>query len=301
MLAIESKNRRELLQRALFFLSNERRKRIDRWLRGRKEHAKLSRADHVIVSAAKSGRTWLRVMISRTYQQQYGLPTNDLLGFDNFHELNSEIPRILSTHDNYIRDYTGHLEDKRDYRGRKILFLVRDPRDVAVSQYFQWKYRMHPNKKALLSEVVDDGNVGLFDLVTHPLRGIQRNMRFLKGWRDGLEELETFQIVRYEDLRSDTIEQLDRTMRFLDLKCDHKTLEDAVSWAALEKMRQREQDLSEKTRSVRLAPGDPGNPDSYKTRRAKVGGFVDYFDEDELTRINALLDEEVMRYFGYSI
>ena len=33
-----------------------------------------------------------------------------------------------------------------DYAGKKVVLLVRNPADVAVSQYYQWKYRMKPNK-----------------------------------------------------------------------------------------------------------------------------------------------------------
>ncbi len=35
---------------------------------------KLQLADIVFVSFGKSGRTWLRVMVSGLYQQMYGLP-----------------------------------------------------------------------------------------------------------------------------------------------------------------------------------------------------------------------------------
>ena len=43
------------------------------------------------------------------------------------------------------------------------------------------------------------------------------------------------------------------------------------------------------------------NPDSYKTRRAKIGGFVDYFDDQQLATIKGLLDPDLLAFFGYSI
>ena len=46
----------------------------ERKLRGREQFRKLQLADIVFVSFGKSGRTWLRVMVSRLYQQMYGLP-----------------------------------------------------------------------------------------------------------------------------------------------------------------------------------------------------------------------------------
>ena len=46
---------------------------------------------------------------------------------------------------------------------------------------------------------------------------------------------------------------------------------------------------------------DRENPDSYKTRRAKIGGFVDYFDDQQIATINGLLDPDLLKFFGYSI
>ena len=51
------------------------------------------------------------------------------------------IPSIFFTHDNYLEDYTGNLDSKADFYGKRVVLLVRNPKDVAVSQYFQWKYR----------------------------------------------------------------------------------------------------------------------------------------------------------------
>ena len=68
-----------------FFLSADRRRQLERWLRGHKEYRRLQEADIVVVSYPKSGRTWLRVMLSRYFQLRYGIPDRFVLGFDNFH------------------------------------------------------------------------------------------------------------------------------------------------------------------------------------------------------------------------
>jgi hypothetical protein len=127
-----------------FWLPRERKIRLERWLRGKEEFRKLELADCVIVSFGKSGRTWLRVLLSRFYQVRHGLSERHLIGFDNLHNRNGAIPRIFFTHDNYLKDYTGHAEDKRDYYGKKVILLARNPLDTTVSQFFQWKFRMRP-------------------------------------------------------------------------------------------------------------------------------------------------------------
>ena len=133
--------------RHLPFLGKDRNRQLERWLRGREDWRKLRLADAVAVSFGKSGRTWLRVLLSRVYQLQHGLGERAVIGFDNLHYQTGAVPKIMFTHDNYVKDYTGHRETKEDFYDKKVIFLARDPRDVAVSQYFQWKYRMKPNKK----------------------------------------------------------------------------------------------------------------------------------------------------------
>ena len=102
----------------------------ERKLRGVEQFDKLQRADIVLVSFGKSGRTWLRVMISHLFRVMYKLPDNAILGFDNFHNLNTAVPKIFFTHDNYIKDFTGDYETKLPFYEKRVVLLARDPRPV---------------------------------------------------------------------------------------------------------------------------------------------------------------------------
>ena len=82
--------------------------------RGREEFRKYRECDYIFASYGKSGRTWVRVMISRYFQLVYNLPDNILMGFDNYTRLDSRIPKIFFTHDNYLREFTGNTDSKRD-------------------------------------------------------------------------------------------------------------------------------------------------------------------------------------------
>ena len=62
-------------------------------------------------------------------------------------------------------------------------------------------------------------------------------------------------------------------------------------------MRQREREAQ--SESERLRPGDPDNQDSFKTRRAKVGGYHDYFDAEQIAAIDALVARTLNPQFGY--
>jgi len=49
----------------------------------------------------------------------------------------------------------------------------------------------------------------------------------------------------------------------------------------------------------RMAPADRSNPDSYKVRRGKVGGYRDYFDDGQIARIDAIIGDRLSPFFGY--
>jgi alcohol sulfotransferase len=48
-----------------------------------------------------------------------------------------------------------------------------------------------------------------------------------------------------------------------------------------------------------MKPGKKGDPNSYKVRRAKVGGYKDYFDEAQAAEIDEYVRKELSPAFGY--
>ena len=179
----------------------ERKRRLERWLRGKEEFRKLGLADVVIVSFGKSGRTWLRMLLSRFFQLRFGLSPSAFIGFDNLHRKNDGIPRVFFTHDNYLRDYTGNLDNRSDFYGKKVVLLVRQPADVAVSQFHQWKFRMRPHKKGLNQYPEHGREVDVFSFVMDEEAGLPKVIEFMNAWARELPNLEQILIVRYEDLR----------------------------------------------------------------------------------------------------
>jgi len=63
------------------FLPEAKAHQLQRWRRGKEEFWKYNHCEYVFASYGKSGRTWVRVMISRYYQLVYKLPDNILMGF----------------------------------------------------------------------------------------------------------------------------------------------------------------------------------------------------------------------------
>ncbi len=282
------------------FVSPERSHDLERWRRGREDAWKYRRCDYVFVSYGKSGRTWVRVMISRYFQQAYRLPEGIIMGFDNFHKLEKAIPRIFFTHDNYLRRFLGHPDTLEDFYGRKTVLLVRSPQDVAVSQFFQWKFRMRPYKKALNAYPEHGQEVSIYDFVMKEEQGMRRIISALNRWTEELAKIEQLLIVRYEDLRSHPERELVRLMAFLGASVDPAIIAEAVEFASVENLRKMEADNHFWRSGSRIQPRDASNPDSYKVRKAKVGGYRDYFDDEQIAAIDAMVDRDLLPGFGYT-
>ena len=284
----------------LFFLPKEKKIRIDRWLRGKEEFRKLRLADCVIVSFGKSGRTWVRVMLSRFYQLKHGLSARHLIGFDNLHKKNPAIPKLFFTHDNYIKDYTGNRDSKADFYGKKVVLLVRDPFDTAVSQFFQWKYRMRPGKKALNQYPQHGSDTSVFDFVMDEDAGLPKIIDYLNLWASESSKIKDLLIVRYEDLRADTAQALERIVNFIGTPGSEADIRAAVEFASVENMRMMEEKKTFWLSGSRMVAKDRKNPNSYKVRKAKVGGYRDYFDDQQIAAMQQLVAERLDPVFGYT-
>ena len=282
-------------------IPEQQRVRVERRMRGWFEDVRLRRADAAVVSFGKSGRTWLRVMLSRVYAKRHGLNEDALMRFGEFkRKSNGAVPAILFTHDNYLGDYTGHGDDKSDYAGHKVVLLVRDPADTAVSQYFQWRHRMRRHKKVINDYPRTDGeSVSMFDFIVGEQAGLPKVIRFMNLWAEALQRLPHVMVLRYEDLRDDTAGRLAATLTFLGTPATAAEIADAVEYARLDNMRQREAEGAVDSRRLRAA--DKSNPDSFKARRAKVGGYRDYFDAAQLDVIDQLIRGTLSPVFGYGV
>ncbi|MGH0035339.1 MAG: sulfotransferase domain-containing protein [Myxococcota bacterium] len=299
MQSIWKKLTRAVVMAGCFWMSPERKKEMERWLRGREQWKKLRQADCVVVSFGKSGRTWLRVMISRFFQVRDGLPEHLLIGFDNFHRRRPAVPKIFFTHDNYLEDYTGHRDSRSDYRGRKVVLLVRHPGDVAVSQYFQWRFRMKPHKKAINDYPEHGEEVGVFDFMHANGGGLPKILRFMDLWAREIAQNDDVLIVRYEDLRSQPEAELARLLEFIGTPGSEEQVAEAVRFASFDNMRKLEEKRTFWLSGGRMKPKDRNNPDSFKVRRGKVGGFRDYLEDSEIERIEKQLEaalDPVWRY-----
>ena len=290
---------RHLIMLLCFWLPAAKRNNLERWLRGREEYKKLLRADWVLMSWGKSGRTWLRVMMSRAYQLKGGLDASELLDFDNLRDQDPLLPAVFFTHNNYLRNYTGNWESKSHFKGKRIVLLVRDPRDVAVSQFFQWQFRMRPNKKFINDYPPHGADIDTWDFVLDKEAGVPRIVDYFNGWARAIPELQDLLVVRYEDMRVDPGAVLAQIMAFTGTDVSEQQISEAVEFAAYDNMKKMEQDKFFKGSGARVKPGDKDNPQSFKVRKAKVGGYRDYFTDEQCAQLEKMV-AELDPMFGYA-
>jgi hypothetical protein len=292
---------RFVVLKPLFFLPQDERIRRERRLRGREQLKKLERADCVVVSFGKSGRTWLRVMLSRFYQVRHGLAERHLIGFDNLHLRHPAIPKVFFTHDNYLKDYSPHGDSKADYAEKKVVLLVRHPADVAVSQYHQWRHRMRPNKKSLNAYPEHGEEVAIAEFVTARAAGLDKVIAFMNGWAAAMPQLRHLLIVRYEDLKARPEQTLAGILAFVGTPGEPAEIAEAVAFASFENMQKMEQRQTFWLSGGRMVARDRSNPQSFKVRRGKIGGWRDHFTAEEALLIDQRLARDLAPIYCYHV
>jgi hypothetical protein len=75
-------------------------------------------------------------------------------------------------------------------------------------------------------------------------------------------------------------------------------VQQAVEFAAYDNMKKMEEDTFFKGSGARVKPGDKDNPQSFKVRKAKVGGYRDYFSDEQCQQLEEMV-AQLDPLFGY--
>ncbi len=279
-------------------LLHELRLRLRRFKRSRKRLRSFRRADVVLVSYPKSGRTWLSVMLSHLVHIKFGTPAEALISTSEFRRNYPHLLQFFLTADDFAPRGMTDRAKLELYKARKVILLVRDPRDVAVSLYYQLSKRVRPIERAI-SEVPNNLEcMSLFDFVCNEYIGLPRIIDWLNCWEARISEIPQNLMLSYEELRADTPRVLGEVARFVGWDCSAEEIAAAVDFASFDKLRGLERQHF--FRSDRMRPGNTADPNSYKVRRGKVGGYQDDFSPEQLAEINALVVAGLSPSLGYS-
>jgi len=216
-----------------------------------------------VVSYPKSGRTWLRVMLDDLGIE--ALYTHDGSGFEE----HASIANLDA--------------DKTKFAAGLVLLMVRDPRDVVISGYFQVVRRLR---------LQTAGSMSISDFIRHPRYGVEKAVRFNLHWFAAAREMSDLAIVRYEDLHKDTSRALTAIVRFACSEASTDVVRDVALRRSFAHMRQLEATGGfEASYGNALTPPDLADPESYKVRRGILGGYVDYLSRDDQDFCNRIIGE----------
>jgi Sulfotransferase domain len=239
--------------------------------------------DVILASYPKSGNTWSRFLIANLlYPEQHPnwgnidrlIPAPEVMTKREFER--APRPRIIRTHDAY------------DPRYQRVINIVRDPRDVALSQYH------HHRKRKLIA---DD----------HPFESFLP--RFLAGetnhhgsWKQNVGSWlaarngdSGYLLLRYEDMLLDTQHELSRICSFLGMEASPERLSAAVAQSSPQEMRRLEQMQADQ---CGLTKGT--RQDLPFVRTAKSGNWKSDMPESCVAAIEAAWGP-VMQWLGYEL
>lgn len=258
--------------------------------------------DVYLISYPKCGRTWLRLMIGWAISEYFHLPQDEeILFLRSNRRFHSQAPRITVIHEDrpMLKAPEELTTDKSRFRGKKVIFLARDPRDVIVSSYFEMKNRSrlfgeNPYEKR---QAVFDGELDEF--LQRRIGGFDTILAYYNIWAQNRHVPAGFLLVRYEDLKANPAAELRRVLDFLGLEfISDDIVAAAVNYASFENMRKME--AEGRFQSKLLQPADQLNQDTYKTRKGKIKGYMDYLNASQVEALNRKLNDHLAAYFGYN-
>lgn len=227
---------------------------------------------NVIISPKRAGTTWLQALLGSYLCRKYNLPEESLM---RLAELTKDLKHpVAITHDPQ-RNELNVSPPNEEYKGRRIVVLLRDPRDVIVSRYMLDRYR---NKSTTLS-IVEFVRENLASLLEFDEVWLTCERGAFLGYT----------ILRYEDLLANTRRELISLIEFLGYDLDQGAIEAALKFASFANMRQLEQ--TGKFHSYyKINDMLPAvNEEARRTRRGQAGGYRDYLDGDTVNWIEAQL------------
>ena len=239
--------------------------------------------DTFLVSYPKSGNAWVRFLLANL------IHPNETVGFANINQLlpapgvlskrflkTLPRPRILKSHEPF------------DVRFRKVIYLVRDPRDVAVSEYYFDRKKRYIAPEMTLEQFIKPFLAG----ETSSYGSWWEHAASWIGPRYGNP---AFLLVRYEDLLTDPIGKTAKIAEFLGIKADEERLRAAVERSSADRMRKLEQQDADKWTGTKNT-----RKEIPFVRSAKSGGWKESLPRPLVEEIEVAWFP-LMNFLGYEL
>jgi len=241
--------------------------------------------DTFIVSYPRSGNTWTRFLIANLLHPQEPATFLNIERWVPDSEAQSSRylkrvprPRVIKSHEYF------------DHRLRRVIYIVRDPRDVVLSYYdFQRKYRQIQDDYPLTS-YVEDFVAGRLSSATW---GTWRENA--GSWISARLGQPDFLLLRYEDMIANTENELGKVARFFALETTRQQLSQAVQRSSAERLRSLE-----KTQEDQWVTTRNKRSDIPFVRTAAAGGWRSKLPERSVAEIETAW-APLMTRLGYEV
>ena len=252
-------------------------------------------AERYIVGYPKCGNTWVQVMVRKALVLAYGLPEtamSTVLNEWRFRQLVTGIPAIGITHHmprfNDESSRTMQL-DFSVFRHRKVVLLIRDPKDVLVSLYM---HNVHRERVPLYQ-----GDIG--SMVMDEVYGLEKYLAYYTAWHANRGLPRALRLVRYEDLSQETAGVLKEMLEFLDLpNVTDELVRDVVAYGSFENMRKLE--TTNALQLPTLAAPQRTAEEAFKVRKGIVGDYVNHLSPETIRDIDRRVQAELPPFYGYA-
>ncbi|MDJ0660795.1 MAG: sulfotransferase domain-containing protein [Crocosphaera sp.] len=256
---------------------------VEDWQALKKQNSNIT----YLVSFPKCGRTWLMFMLSEIIIRAYDIKLDtSTIKINKITGNYSSLPKIIQTHDDSsLANEQGNICDIEKlfiYGGRfrylksKVILLIRDPRDVVVSHYYQITRRVKNNPIQCDS---------LSEFIHHPLYGFERIIRFYQIWNRNRLIPQDFLLIRYEDLILNGVDSLKNIIEFIKLKdIDSNLIKNVYEYSQAENMRKLE--ITGKIEGMNFVNTDKN---SLKVRNAKIGSYLEELSDEDIDYCDNLM------------
>jgi len=206
----------------------------------------------------------------------------------SFEEVNSKIPTVGKHFNKDLRTKHGRfIKTHEPYRNtyKKAIYLVRDVRDIIISEF-------NYNKKirAINKEFLFDDFFELF--INSSVNRYGNYYNHVNTWLQASKNKEAnILFIRFEDLKSEPLKEFKKINSFLNIDQTDAFLTKKIENNTLNKMKEKET----KTTDKKMLKTDRSIP---FVRNGKTGGWEDLYSDEQLKIIDDKFGD-IISHFNY--